>query len=402
MTDTYPANSKNIVVFTSCTEYWGGSEYLWAQTAELLAQKGYKLHIFKLSVDFSNPQIKKLVDLDCKITDLNEYLPSILRRIWNRFLPYHYKRTLPHYFKRVLAKNVERLQPKLFIISQGVNFDALPYVELCPLKKVPYVIISQKAIEYIYPIDWSRKQTKKVWKNSAGNYFTCQNNIEITQRQFGLKMDNAEVMQNPISIKIDEPLAWDFPEDDVFRMACAGRYYLLDKGQDLLLAVLAQEKWRQRNIELSFYGKGANEDGLRELVDYFDLSDMVHFKGHVPDVRSIWKENQALVLPSRNEGLPLVTIEAMMCGRVPIVTDIGGHTDIIEDNVTGFIAGCATEKSIDEALERAWQRRNEWEQIGKLAAQEIRKVTAEDPVKDFTEKLEIIIKKNVKARAEIS
>ncbi|MEZ5346260.1 MAG: glycosyltransferase family 4 protein [Pyrinomonadaceae bacterium] len=393
MTDTTPTISKNIVIFTSCTEYWGGSEYLWAQTAELLAQKGYKIHVFKLAVDRTNPQIKKLIELGCELTDLNDYLPSLSRRVWNRFLTYHAKRTLPHYQKRFIAKRVKSLRPALFIISQGVNYDALPYVEHCRLTRIPYVIISQKAIEYSYPIDWTRKIAKKIWKNSSGNYFTCQNNIEITQRQFGIKMDNAEVMQNPISIKIDEPLPWDFPEDDVFRIACPGRYYLLDKGQDLLLAVLAQDKWRARNIELSFYGKGANEKALRDLVNYFDLKN-VHFKGHVPDVRSIWKENQALILPSRNEGLPLVTIEAMMCGRVPIVTDVGGHTDIIEDNVTGFIAESANEKSVDEVLERAWQRRNEWEKIGTIAAREIRKVTADDPVRDFAEKLETLIAKS--------
>ena len=61
-------------------------------------------------------------------------------------------------------------------------------------------------------------------------------------------------------------------------------------------------------------------------------------------------------------------VEAMMCGRPAIVTDVGGNAEIVEDDVTGFLAASATEDGMDEALERAWQRRHEWHDMGRQAA----------------------------------
>ncbi|MEZ5347476.1 MAG: glycosyltransferase family 4 protein [Pyrinomonadaceae bacterium] len=392
---------ETIVIFSSCPELWGGSEELWSQTAEIFAKNGYKVHIFKLNVDQSHPRMKHLSNLGAEFTDLNEYLPNIARRIWNRFLPQNSYRTLPFYIKRVLAKRIRDLKPKLFIISQGSNFDGLPFVELCDLDEIPYVIISQKAIKYLFPNDPAREFLKTMWQNSEKNYFVSRDNLNITRDQFGLELENSEVIRNPYLTKISEPLAWDFPQDDKIRIACVGRYDTIDKGQDILINVLSQEKWRGRNVELSFYGKGVNEVGLKDLARYRKV-DNVKFVGHTSDVLSIWKQNQALVLPARNEGLPLVVVEALMCGRVPIVTNVGGNTEVVEDGVNGFVAAYADENSFDEALERAWQRRDEWKEIGKLGARKIREYVNEDPAQVFAAKLEEIMDARNREQTEIA
>ncbi len=167
----------------------GGSEELWSQAAEILAEKKYKIYIFKLLVDFSHPQIIKLLKLGCEITDLADYLPSFSDRILNRFL------SAGNYLKRFFARKLKKINPRLIIISQGANFDGLPFFQNTPLEDYSYAIISQKAIKYLYPDDLVRDFLKKIWQNSKKNYFVSQNNLEITQEQFGMKMKNAEVVQ---------------------------------------------------------------------------------------------------------------------------------------------------------------------------------------------------------------
>jgi hypothetical protein len=49
--------------------------------------------------------------------------------------------------------------------------------------------------------------------------------------------------------------------------------------------------------------------------------------------------------------------------------------------VNGFLAEAATENALDEALERAWQRRGEWRAIGDAAARDIRALVPPDPPK---------------------
>ena len=64
-----------------------------------------------------------------------------------------------------------------------------------------------------------------------------------------------------------------------------------------------------------------------------------------------------LVMPSRFEGLPLAIVEAMLCARPVVATDVAGHAEVVEDGVTGFLADAPTVGAIAAALERCWVRR---------------------------------------------
>ena len=107
------------------------------------------------------------------------------------------------------------------------------------------------------------------------------------------------------------------------------------------------------------------------------------FGGYVPDVRQVWEQHHGLLLPSRYEGAPLVVIEAMLCNRFAISTDIGRNRELIDDNYSGFIADAPTVALLDDAMERAWQQRDQWQEIGKLAGQHIRERYPEDPIAEF-------------------
>ncbi|HEX9959787.1 MAG TPA: glycosyltransferase family 4 protein, partial [Pyrinomonadaceae bacterium] len=156
--------------------------------------------------------------------------------------------------------------------------------------------------------------------------------------------------------------------------------------------VLAQEKWKKRDVEVVFYGEGINRQALVEMARLLEVR-RVKFAGYVGDVERIWNESHALVLPSRSEGLPLALVEAMLYGRPSIVTDVGGMAEIVDDNVTGFVAAAPTAKAFDEALERAWAERRNWRQIGSRAAASIRKIVPRDPCRQFADKLLELAKK---------
>ena len=171
-----------------------------------------------------------------------------------------------------------------------------------------------------------------------------------------------------------------------WRLACVARLDPVAKGQDLLLRALAREKWRHRNLRVSFYGTGRCERNLRQLADRLGLT-CVDFQGHLTDVERIWADNHALVLPSRYEGTPLALVEAMLCGRASIVTDVAGNSELVEHGVSGFIACGASVDLLDRALEEAWQRREEWRQIGATARERIASLVPADPIRQFCDRL---------------
>ena len=196
---------------------------------------------------------------------------------------------------------------------------------------------------------------------------------------------NAELAWNPYNVSSGSAPAWP-DESSGWRLACVARMDPGAKGQDLLLQALARPEWRDRPVELNFFGCGPDELVLRRVARMFQLKN-VRFRGHVTDIRAIWEQNHLLVLPSRYEGLPLVLAEAMWSARPAVVTDVGGNKELCVDNETGFIAPAATLSSVSHTLERAWARRKEWQQLGQAARARVENLIPKDPVALFCERL---------------
>ena len=116
--------------------------------------------------------------------------------------------------------------------------------------------------------------------------------------------------------------------------------------------------------------------------------------GHVENIDQVWAAHHGLILPSRYEGLPLALVEAMLAGRVSIVTDVAGNRELVEDNITGFIAKGPTAAMLDEALERAWNNRHKWAQMGEAARGFALNHIPPDPIGTFANRLLAISEKN--------
>jgi glycosyltransferase involved in cell wall biosynthesis len=121
------------------------------------------------------------------------------------------------------------------------------------------------------------------------------------------------------------------------------------------------------------YGDGENRSGLERWAQRLGLADRAVFEGHVADVEEIWSLNHVLVMPSRIEGLPLAVIEAMLCGRPVVATDVAG-AEVVEDGVTGFLPEAPTVGCVGNALERFWAGRDDAREIGATAAERIRQI----------------------------
>ena len=87
----------------------------------------------------------------------------------------------------------------------------------------------------------------------------------------------------------------------------------------------------------------------------------------------------------------LVVVEAMLSNRMVIVTDTGRNSELIDDGKSGFIAKSSTVELLDDALERAWQQRKRWQEIGNLAGRHIRERFSLDPIGEFANRIESIV-----------
>lgn len=87
-----------------------------------------------------------------------------------------------------------------------------------------------------------------------------------------------------------------------------------------------------------FAGSGDQEEEIEKYAfENEENSQKFLFLGYVCEPRNIYWASDILVLPSQNEGFPLVVLEAMACGIVSIRTPAAGAYDQIEDGLNGFI-----------------------------------------------------------------
>lgn len=364
------------VVFITSNAGWGGSEELWSAAAAVLAANGHAVTVFKDGIDEAEPRIRRLRQLSCTIHDLTRFpfLPSKASKL---FYDLSHSLSYAQQLARLRLGLTFARRPDLVVISQGGNHDGLYLADVCRRMKLPYALILQKASDLYWPTDPKRKRMGAMYAEAKACFFVSEHNRRLTEEQLGFDLPQATVVRNPFLVPWEKRNDWP-DESDGFRFACIGRLYPMEKGQDLLLRVLARDKWRNRPLSVTFYGTGLHRDGLEAMVQHLGLTK-VSFGGFVSDVASIWNDHHGLILPSRCEGLPLVLVEAMLSGRVPIVTDVGGSAEIVDDGATGFLAAAPTEDSLDAAMERAWQRRDEWKTIGAEAATAIRTLVPADP-----------------------
>jgi len=341
----------------------------------MLRRRGHRVDVLKTKVPEDHPRIRDLRALGCSVRDIDR-AGFRLAAAATAVLPERHEMVPERRQIIAVAAALVRRRPHLAIVSQGQNFDGHHLALACQWLKIPYIIISQKATEMHWPADWARPYASRVFAAARRAIFVSEHNLRLTERQVGAPLARVTVLRNPVLVARNGPLPWP-DENGVLRLACVARLYPAEKGQDLVLEVLAAQRWRERPLHVDFYGEGLQREVLVRMARHLGV-ERVTFMGYTDAIEDVWRTHHGLVLPSRAEGLPLALVEAMLCGRVPIVTDVGGNAEVVQDPGTGFVAAGATVAHFGDALERAWDARERWPSIGTAAARRIAAFVPED------------------------
>ena len=101
------------------------------------------------------------------------------------------------------------------------------------------------------------------------------------------------------------------------------------KGLDVLLTALTLTRWPHR---LDVVGEGVLRPGLEDASRGQGLAARVRFLGRLPPgppILGFLLDHDALVAPSRTEGMPRVVLEAMAVGLPVLATPVGGIPEVV-------------------------------------------------------------------------
>ncbi|NCT68791.1 MAG: glycosyltransferase family 4 protein [Rhodanobacteraceae bacterium] len=124
-----------------------------------------------------------------------------------------------------------------------------------------------------------------------------------------------------------------------------------EKNVGMLLDTLAAMP-PGRRPRLALAGDGAERAALERHAQQLGLGQDVRFLGERRDAPMLMQAADLLVLPSSDEGLSNVVLEAMAAGCPAVVTRVGGNTELIEDGVSGLLVEPGDAAALRLALER--------------------------------------------------
>ncbi len=131
----------------------------------------------------------------------------------------------------------------------------------------------------------------------------------------------------------DYPVAEDEPE--VPTIGWVGRVDPL-KDLETLIRAFALVRARVPAAALRLFGPTPEgnewyEQRLRTLTEGLGLTPAVTFEGPIRPVTRAYHASTLVALSSISEGLPYTVVEAMMCGRATVSTEVGGVPEVAGD-----------------------------------------------------------------------
>lgn len=153
--------------------------------------------------------------------------------------------------------------------------------------------------------------------------------------------DFANVKDDGKLISIANPVTIDthsdtYPEGKLKRLLYVGRLECENKKPDRVLKVWSQIENSSPDWSLDIVGDGPDKEFLEELANDMQLKHC-HFCGYQNPV-SYYKQSPIMLLTSDFEGFPLVLVEAMSLGVIPVVYgSFSAAADIIDNGINGIV-----------------------------------------------------------------
>lgn len=167
---------------------------------------------------------------------------------------------------------------------------------------------------------------------------------DVVVKDFSLAEDRIRVL--PMGVDLESRFSGKnpMPRDDS-RLLFVGRL-VEKKGVSYLLQALQQLRRERPDLCLDIIGDGPLRNELQAMTRSLELNDAVTFHGALPqsDLPEFYQRATVSVVPSvvdakgDQEGLGLVTIEAMGCGCPVVASNLPAIRDVVEHEETGLLA----------------------------------------------------------------
>lgn len=184
----------------------------------------------------------------------------------------------------------------------------------------------------------------------------------------------------PNGIEIDNIKSY---EPRPFQFVYIGRLVFY-KNLEVAIKAIAIVKESFPNIRLIIAGGGPHKENLEKLVNDLKLQQNVKLVGYVSEKEKeiLLGTSHGLVFPSLCEGFGIVILEAFVQRKPVLVSNIRPLSDIVTNNVTGFVISPHDENEWAKAFMYVIENPEKSSQIGETGRKELEKTYSFENMKE--------------------
>ena len=146
-------------------------------------------------------------------------------------------------------------------------------------------------------------------------------------------------------------VAWKNTPSTAFQIVHVGGFSF-EKNHHGLLSIFEQWLHRFPDSHLHLIGDGPMRSEIEQTVAAKELTNKISFYGFSKEAINYMHQADVVVLPSIIEGLPGVILEAMYAKTPVIAYNVGGVSEVVQNNQTGFLIEKGDEMGFVHALEQ--------------------------------------------------
>jgi glycosyltransferase involved in cell wall biosynthesis len=191
---------------------------------------------------------------------------------------------------------------------------------------------------------FTNKLTKLVWKNSISVVANSAGLKELAQKTAQTIKKEVEMIPNGVDIDIFKP-AFKKNENDRVKLLFVGRLSEQKRVDYLIEALKNLVGDGLTDVCCEIIGDGPLKKELLNLTNQLNLKKYVKFLGWInrDDLLVHYQDADIFVLPSSDEGMPNVLLEAMAIGLPIIASNISGNNELVKSGVNGFLFNSKSE-----------------------------------------------------------
>ncbi len=188
--------------------------------------------------------------------------------------------------------------------------------------------------------DWHWRAKRWIVRGSSAVISNTRAGAELVARRCAVPLQGIDIVPNglelpPMPTAADRTAArrgFGLPEGATL-LLFVGRL-VPEKNLPLLMDAVARMSLQRRPL-VWLAGEGPERPRVEAEIARLGLGERVRLLGERSDTRILMQAADLLVLPSSEEGLSNVLLEAMGSGLPVIATAVGGSPELIDDGVTG-------------------------------------------------------------------